>query len=176
MKNLGLIHIYYGDGKGKTTCATGLAVRAAGDGLRVMFAQFMKTGRSSELRVLETLPGIDIIETPRMKKFSFEMTDEECAEMERQNDETLDRISKQIHNTECDILVLDESLNAVHRSMLSRDKLMDLLKNKPEHLEVVLTGKDQEPDFIEIADYVSEIRKIKHPFDRGIRARKGIEF
>ncbi len=81
VNDLGCIHIYYGNGKGKTTCSVGLAVRAAGCGKKVLFIQFMKTGKSSEIKMIEQLPGIEVMEAPRMKKFSFRMNDEEKQEM-----------------------------------------------------------------------------------------------
>ena len=144
MRNdLGLIHIYCGEGKGKTTCAVGLTVRASGYGLKVLFMQFLKTGKSSELKVLSGLEGVDILETTPVTKFSFQMTDEEKEETRRIS-------AKEI-------------------------AVIDFLKNKPEHLEVVLTGRYPSDELVELADYVSRIDKVKHPYDRGIKARKGIE-
>ncbi|MDD6155217.1 MAG: cob(I)yrinic acid a,c-diamide adenosyltransferase [Eubacteriales bacterium] len=172
----GLIHIYCGDGKGKTTCSVGLTVRASGDGFHILFTQFMKTGKSSEIRVMESLPGIDIMEMPRANKFSFEMTDEEIEDMREKNGRAFGDMIRRVTDGGYDMLVMDEVVNAVKRNLLDNSLLVEFLKNKPRKLEVVMTGRDPGDDIIELADYVSEIRKVKHPYDQGIRARRGIEF
>ena len=203
--NLGCIHIYYGNGKGKTTCAMGLAVRAAGCGKKVLIVQFMKTGRSSEIKMLESLPGIEIMDAPRMTKFSFKMTDEERQEMLAADNAVLAEIQKKVWgrtgeqadaghggsmNSEdaedagtdkrsdggYDLLIMDECLGSCHKGFLDEQLLIDFLRNKPEHLEVVMTGRHPDDTLLEIADYVTEMHKVKHPYDEGIRARRGIEF
>lgn len=174
--NLGCIHIYYGNGKGKTTCAMGLAVRAAGCGKKVLIIQFMKTGRSSEIRMLESLPGIEIMDAPRMTKFSFRMTDEERQEMLAADNAVLGEIREKVAGGEYDLLIMDECLGSCHKGFLDEQLLIDFLRNKPEHLEVVMTGRHPDDTLIEIADYVTEMHKVKHPYDEGIRARRGIEF
>ena len=174
--NLGCIHIYYGNGKGKTTCAMGLAVRAAGCGKKVLIIQFMKTGRSSEIAMLESLPGIEIMDAPRMTKFSFKMTDEERQEMLAADNAVLAEIESKVSVGGYDLLVMDECLGSCHKGFLDEQLLIDFLRNKPEHLEVVMTGRHPDDTLIELADYVTEMHKVKHPYDNGIRARKGIEF
>lgn len=174
--NLGCIHIYYGNGKGKTTCAMGLAVRAAGCGKKVLIIQFMKTGRSSEIAVLESLPGIEIMDAPRMKKFSFRMTDEEKQEMLTADNAVLGEIREKVAGGDYDLLIMDETLGSCHKGFLDEQLLIDFLKNKPEHLEVVMTGRHPDDTLMDIADYVTEMHKVKHPYDQGIMARRGIEF
>ncbi|MBR2547977.1 MAG: cob(I)yrinic acid a,c-diamide adenosyltransferase [Eubacterium sp.] len=174
--NLGCIHIYYGNGKGKTTCAMGLAVRAAGCGKKVLIIQFMKTGRSSEIAVLESLPGIEIMDAPRMKKFSFRMTDEEKQEMLTADNAVLGKIREKVAGGDYDLLIMDETLGSCHKGFLDEQLLIDFLKNKPEHLEVVMTGRHPDDTLMDIADYVTEMHKVKHPYDQGIMARRGIEF
>ena len=174
--NLGCIHIYYGNGKGKTTCSVGLAVRAAGCGKKVLFIQFMKTGKSSEISMIESLPGIEVMEAPRMKKFSFKMTDEEKQEMLEQDNAVLEEIKEKVAGGDYDLLVMDESLGSCHKGFLDEGLLIDFLRNKPEHLEVVMTGRHPDDTLIQLADYVTEMHKVKHPYDKGIYARKGIEF
>ncbi len=204
--DLGCIHIYYGNGKGKTTCAMGLAVRAAGCGKKVLIIQFMKTGRSSEIAMLETLPGIEIMDAPRMKKFSFRMTDEEKQEMLAADNAVLAEIREKVtaedeavgapaeegagslENEEgaatgvekkpapYDLLIMDEALGSCHKGFLDEELLIDFLRNKPEHLEVVMTGRHPDDTLLGIADYVTEMHKVKHPYDSGIMARRGIEF
>ena len=173
---LGKIHIYYGNGKGKTTCSVGLAVRAAGCGKKVLFIQFMKTGKSSEIKMIEGLPAIEVMEAPRMRKFSFNMTDEEKKEMLEQDNEVLGMIRRKAEEGEYDLLVMDESLGSCHKGFLDEALLIDFLKNKPEHLEVVMTGRHPDDTLIGLADYVTEMHKVKHPYDKGVMARKGIEF
>lgn len=173
--NLGLIHIYCGEGKGKTTCAVGLTVRASGYGLKVLFMQFLKTGTSSELKVLAGLDGVDILETTPVKKFAFQMTEEEKNETKRISAKEVDDAKKVTENGAYDMLVMDETLGAIEAGLLDEKVVLDFLKNKPEHLEVVLTGRYPSDELVGLADYVSRIDKVKHPFDRGIQARKGIE-
>jgi len=144
----GLIHIYCGDGKGKTTASIGLAVRAAGSGMNVLFVQFLKKSDTSELNILKKLPGLSVLRP----------SGDECWT-----------------DVKSGLLVLDEVIGAYNREVIDRASLVSFLREKPENLEVVMTGRNPTAELIELADYVSEIRKIKHPFDRGIRARTGIE-
>ena len=134
----GMIHIYCGDGKGKTTAATGLAVRAAGSGMKVLFEEKAETKQMYE----------------ELWKYA------------------LDRAK----NGACDMLVMDEFMAADRYGLIPHEEAIQFLKEKPEGLEVVLTGRDPSEDLIRIADYVSEIRKVKHPFDCGVYARRGIEY
>ena len=168
----GLIHLYAGDGKGKTTAAVGLAVRAEGNGLRVWFLQFMKGRTSGEISVLKQLPGCTV-RRGSCTKFSFQMTEEEKQAVKSEQDSLLQEAVRQAGQT--DLLVLDEVLSAVQTGLLSEEPLREFLKNKPAHLELVMTGRDPKSYMIEAADYYSEIVKKKHPFDQGITARKGIE-
>ena len=174
--NLGRIHIYYGNGKGKTTCSMGLAVRAAGCGKKVLIIQFMKTGKSSEIKTLENIPGIEVMDAPRMKKFSFNMTDDEKQEMLEADNAVLEEICQKVADGGYDLLIMDECLGSCHKGFLDEQLLIDFLRNKPEHLEVVMTGRHPDDTLMEIADYVTEMHKVKHPYDEGIMARRGIEF
>lgn len=172
----GLLHVYYGNGKGKTTCAVGLSVRAAGNGRKVLFVQFMKTGKSSEIKVLEDVAGIEIMEAPRLKKFSFQMNDEEKRVLREQNDRALSDIIKRAEEGDFDLLVMDECLGTLHKKLLDEGRLISFLDSRPAGLEVVLTGRHPDDLIMERADYVSEIHKVKHPYDKGVYGRKGIEF
>ncbi len=174
--NLGRIHIYYGNGKGKTTCSMGLAVRAAGCGKKVLIIQFMKTGKSSEIKTLENIPGIEVMDAPRMKKFSFNMSDDEKQEMLEADNAVLGEIRQKVADGGYDLLIMDECLGSCHKGFLDEQLLIDFLRNKPEHLEVVMTGRHPDDTLMEIADYVTEMHKVKHPYDEGIMARRGIEF
>lgn len=173
--DLGLVHIYCGEGKGKTTCSVGLTVRACGYGLHVLFMQFLKSGDSSELNVLRKLPGIEVLGTKPIKKFSFQMTEEEKQETREVNAQQFADMVRMLETDHYDMLVLDEVLGAIEAGLLDGQVVADFLKNRPEQLEVVLTGRYPTDELVELADYVSRIDKVKHPFDKGIPARAGIE-
>ncbi len=174
-KDLGLIHIYCGEGKGKTTCSVGLTVRASGYGLNVLFMQFLKSGNSSELKVLRTLPNVEVMGTKPIKKFSFQMTEEELKETREVNGKQFQEMCELLKDGKYDMLVLDESLGSIEAGLLDEDLIVNFLENKPEHLEVVLTGRYPSEKLVELADYVSRIDKVKHPYDQGVPARAGIE-
>ena len=169
-----MIHLYHGHGKGKTTAAAGLAVRAAGSGMKVLFVQFFKNGSSSEVGVLRSIPNIDVLIPDvwygRYKKMNAE-----------QQDETRACYTALMHDIEemsgdYGLIVLDEAVSAYGYGMFDKESFFRLLEGRKGDMEAVLTGRDPAPELIEIADYVTEMKKEKHPFDRGIGARKGIEF
>lgn len=174
--NQGLIHIYCGDGKGKTSAAIGLAVRAAGNGMNVLFARFLKNESSGELKVLDEIPQITVLHLERSFVFFQTLTEEEKEEARKMYARLWDRISGEIKKGSWDMLVIDEFMAAYRYGLIARDEALRFLREKPAELEIVLTGRDPDESLVELADYVSEIRKVKHPFDRGIRARKGIEY
>ena len=170
----GLIHLYCGDGKGKTTAALGLAVRCAGSGRRVLLLQFFKDGRSSEFAALDRVPGITVIPQTRSFGFSWTLSDEEKAEARAYYSGLLEEAFAR--SADFDLLVLDEAMSAVSTGMVNQDRLLELLSGKGEGLEVVLTGRDPSQALLDAADYVTEMRLIKHPFQRGVPAREGIEY
>ena len=171
----GLIHVYCGDGKGKTTAAVGLAVRAAGAGKRVLFAQFFKNGASSEIAALRSLPNVEteICEAPH----GF-FRDMDALEREQARDDYTALLNGVLERARrgAGVLVLDEATSACNYQMISETALLGFLRTKPEELEVVLTGRDPSAALLDAADYVTEMVKRKHPYDRGIQARRGIEF
>ncbi len=171
----GFIHIYYGDGKGKTTTSMGLAVRAAGYGMKVLIYQFMKNNKTSERNILNTISNITIIDGLEEEKFSFQMTEEEKREHKQFYMAQFKEITNQAANEYFDMLIMDEIIYTIRAGLLEEEILLEFLKSKPESLEVVLTGNGPTDKLIEVADYVSEIKKIKHPFDQGLSARFGIE-
>ena len=172
----GLIHIYTGDGKGKTTAACGLAVRFAGTGKRVLFAQMLKDGSSGEIKVLRQIDGIDVDICKECFGFSFSMTDEVRKKAEETYSAYLAHVLKRAESGAYGLLVLDEILSAYNLNFIDREMLLSFLRQKPDALEVVLTGRDPADELAELADYISEIRKIRHPYDEGILAREGIEY
>ena len=176
---MGLVHIYCGDGKGKTSAAIGLAIRAAGCGRRVVIARFLKTDDSGEVEILKRLSEVTLI--PCRKTFGFvrsmdEETKKECAAYNR--DLFLEAV--ELSKT-ADLVVFDEIMAAVNYGMVPEKDVLDFLENRPKKgepdgLEVVFTGRNPSEALLGAADYVSEICKRKHPFDKGIIARRGVEY
>ena len=171
----GLIHIYCGDGKGKTTAAMGLTVRAAGAGMKIVLTQFMKGDYSSELKILKTLPGIQLVYCEKNFGFVWNMTEEEKQEAKAAYSAQFEKAVHLAVENDADMLVMDEFMSCYELGFLDKIKALEFLKNKPEKLEIVLTGRNPSQELCDVADYISEIKKIKHPFDKGINSRKGIE-
>ena len=169
------IHIYCGDGKGKTTAAVGLAVRCAGRGNKVLLVQFLKSRDSGELYSLAKLPDIEVMRGKESKKFTFQMNEEEKHALLIEHNKMFEQVLEKIKNGGYSLLILDEVIGALNAKVFEMPKLIEFLRHKPENLEVVLTGRNPAPELVEIADYVSEMRKVKHPMDKGIMAREGIE-
>lgn len=170
----GLIHIYCGDGKGKTTASLGLALRAAGSGKRVLLLQFFKDGKSSEFASLAHVPGIKVIPQTRAFGFSWTLSGAEKAEAKAYYSDLLENAFRK--GADFDLLVLDEAMSACSTGMIVEARLLALLEEKPEGLEVVLTGRDPSQALLDAADYVTEMKKIKHPYEKGVAARRGIEY
>ena len=148
---MGLLHIYCGDGKGKTTAALGLAVRAAGAGMRVHIIQLLKGSDTSELSVIRSIPGITLERCDRNYGFVWNMTDEDKRGITECHNALLEKGYSMVRSGEVDMLIIDE-FNAAYR------------------------GREPAQMFVDSADYVSEIKCVKHPYTRGISARRGIEY
>ena len=172
----GLIHIYSGNGKGKTTAGMGLCVRAAGAGYRVLICQFMKDGSSCERGAMEKIPGITFVSVRDSVRFSFLMTREEKAEERIYYDRLFRDTVRRAQEENFDVLFLDEVLYAIGAGLLDEDIVAAFLEGKPENLEVILTGRNPGSRLTELCDYHSEILNRKHPFDRQQDARCGIEY
>jgi len=170
-----MIHIYSGNGKGKTTAAVGLAVRAAGAGAKVRFYQFLKNGSSSEVKVLEEIDNISVY-SAGCSKFTFRMNDDERAELKAVQDKLLAEALEAVVSGEADVLILDEFLDAYNGWLVDRRLARRIVEELPERAELVLTGRSPSAFFRSRADYHSVIRAVKHPYKRGIKARRGIEF
>ncbi len=170
----GLVHIYCGDGKGKTTASVGLAVRAAGSGKKVIFTQFFKNGSSGEIGVLKQIANIETMHCPTNHGLFFRMNDEEKAQAKEDYTKLLHAVLEV--SPSYDLLILDEVISACNHGIIPESLLAEFLRQKPDSLEVVLTGRNPSDRLLALADYVTEMRKVKHPFDCGISARKGIEF
>lgn len=174
-KKLGLTHIYCGDGKGKTTSAMGIALRGVQNNFRVIIMQFLKNGYSSEVKVLKEFPNVSVFANVNLKGFTYTMSEEQIQQAKEIDAQNFKDVLALCYAGKCDLLILDEAIGATNYGFLDHDVLVDFLKNRPNHMEVVLTGRDPSPTLLELADYVSEIKKVKHPYDKGIQARMGID-
>jgi cob(I)alamin adenosyltransferase len=170
----GLVQVYTGDGKGKTSAAFGLALRAIGRGLKVYIIQFIKGGFDyGELYVVDKLPNITLKAFGRGKFVTQQPPSQEDV---RLAEEALQLAEKTIKSGEYDLVILDEINVALNLKLISLEKVLELIKGKPKHVELVLTGRYAPKEIIDAADLVTEMREVKHPFKKGCQAREGIEF
>lgn len=170
----GCIQVYTGDGKGKTTAAFGLALRAAGAGLKVFIAQFAKGREYSELKALERFRGEITIKQYGRPGFIVDgqpgEEDIACAR------DGLSEVKSIVQSGDCHLVILDEANIAVYFGLFSAADLLDVIDAKPEHVELVITGRKADPLILERADLVTEMCEVKHYYKQGVKARKGIEF
>lgn len=169
----GYIHVYTGPGKGKTTAALGLGLRAAGAGFKVHMVQFMKGRRYSEIDAIENLPNFTISQHGRDEFVSKEKPEQIDIDLAQKGFAYTKDIIK---NGKCDMVILDEINIAVDYNLIALDDVLKLVEEKPEKLELVLTGRYAHPEIVKIADVVTEMLEIKHPYQKGVTARKGIDF
>ena len=171
MERHGLILVHTGDGKGKTTAALGLAVRAFGAGLKVLILQFIKgRKRSGELNALDAL-GIEV----RQLGLGF-ITKENFDAQKKSAQAAIELAQREILSGEWDLIILDEINYAVKFGLLGAEEILQLIKIRPPQMHLVFTGRDALPELIDAADLVTEMKLIKHPFQKGIAAQSGIEF
>jgi cob(I)alamin adenosyltransferase len=186
----GLVHVYTGDGKGKTTVALGIALRAIGHGLTVYMIQFLKGGRHvGEVEAAENmLPGFKIKQFGKPCPYSEEMKkgDMDCGnckdcfltrkeEREKVN-EALDLAERVVTSDKYDVVILDEINNAVNRKLTSVSRVLKLIKSRKPSVELILTGRNAPKEIADVADYVTVMKKVKHPFNKGMRVRFGIDY
>lgn len=173
----GLVHVYCGDGKGKTTSAIGLGIRAIGNNLKVIMIQFLKNNNTGECRALATLePQFKVFHFEKERGFTWTLTEEEKEELKNEIEIALKFAKKVIDTEECDILILDEVLGAIEAGFVNANELCSLIDEKSEYVELVLTGRNVPDEIAQRADYISQIEAVKHPVNRGIMARKGVEY
>ncbi|MCC6502074.1 MAG: cob(I)yrinic acid a,c-diamide adenosyltransferase [Deltaproteobacteria bacterium] len=171
-----LVHIYTGEGKGKTTASIGLAVRAVGSGMKVLFVQFFKedSAPSGEKEVLKAV-GVDLVRSNcRHPLFTGARTDLEAVRASVVG--TYEAAKEKLMSGGYNLVVFDEIMSAINGGWIKTDDILSFLDSRPEGLEVVLTGRNAPVELMQSADYVTEMLKIKHPFDNGVQARKGIEY
>ena len=155
----GLVQIYTGDGKGKTTAAIGQGIRSAGYGLNVVMVQFLKGGYTGELSTIDKINNFNIFRFEKERDFVWNLSKPEI-----------------VDEGSCDVLIVDEIMGAHYNKFITTDEIIYLIKNKKESMELVLTGRDVPQEVIDLADLVTEMKMIKHPFEKGIAAREGIEY
>lgn len=175
-----MIHLYHGDGKGKTTAAFGLALRALGAGWEVLVVQFLKDGTSGEARELAALPGAALLHDDPPVTFTFRMTEEQRASSRRTHDANLARALDVVRRGEgARLVVLDEALDALNAGLLDEGLLrqaVDAAAGAQKGPELVLTGRNPAAWLCDAADYVTEMRAVRHPFEHGVGARPGVEY
>lgn len=191
--NKGYVQVYTGNGKGKTTAALGITMRASGAGKKIAFIQFMKALGYSEQKVLPTLPGVTwkTLGKPFFIAKAGSISEEDLAqyggacvvfEEGHPPEEYVKMISdgfaetrEMIRSGDYDMVVLDEINCAMYFGLISVEEVLDLIRTKPEHTELILTGRCAPDEIIDAADLVTEMREIKHYYNEGVEARKGIE-
>ncbi len=174
MSDLGYIHLYTGDGKGKTTAAVGVTIRALGNGLKTLFVQFMKSMPSGEIEIFHGC-GREMITV--MREWDGGFVVDGAGEKEAAMCKDLWKKSlKCLDTKKFDLFVLDEIAVALYYGLLEEEEILRFLKEKPKHLEVILTGRHASDRLVAACDLVTEMRKVKHYFDAGIEARRGIEY
>ncbi|MDE6434771.1 MAG: cob(I)yrinic acid a,c-diamide adenosyltransferase [Lachnospiraceae bacterium] len=201
-----MIHLYSGEGRGKTSIAVGTAVRMAGAGKRVIYAQFMKGGESSEINILETIPNVEICRVPEEFPFYGQMSEEQKCQIKAYHNAILNHVMEQAqcfkrtggerqNRADCFLsgtgdeitvdkeigepellVVLDEITYPVSWALVDISLVNRLLQNLPESVELIMTGQNPSEQMIASSDYWSELSMERHPYEKGIKARKGVEF
>lgn len=171
-----MLHIYYGNGKGKTTAAVGLSVRACGSGMSAAFFQFLKNGSSSEISVLKAMKNMTVICCEACSRFTFAMSEAEKEQVTEAHTEMLRKADELLTNGSVQLVVLDEFLDAYNKKLIDTELADRFIANAAQKGEVVLTGRAPTDSFKAQADYLTELTALKHPFEKGVTARKGIEF
>ena len=168
----GYVQVYTGNGKGKTTASLGLSLRAAGAGLKVFIAQFLKQGDYSEIRALERFSDLNRIEQYGLGRFiKGKPTEEEIQAAQK----GLQEVKEAMLSGEYDVIIVEEGNVAASCGLFEVQKLLELISQKPDDLELVITGRGASPEVIEQADLVTEMKEIKHYYQEGVAARVGIE-
>lgn len=171
----GLIHLYVGDGKGKTTAALGLAMRALGAGEKIFFAQFLKGRESSEIVILKRL-GIDVIRTDGITKFSKDMNEEEKKTAKALCQKCLEQIEEAVNSNKYGLIVCDEVVDAINLGFIDTDEFLSIINKRKSNTEIVMTGRNPNDKIVDAADYLTVMSALKHPYRKGIKGRLGIEY
>lgn len=171
----GLIHIYHGDGKGKTTAAVGLAVRAAGAGMHVAFIQLMKDATSAELKVLKKIDQIEVYTIKNTYGFTWNMSDDNRIQLRMQNDRAVKAMIKAAKEEVYQMIVVDEMMSAYQGGFVDKTSVLELMQLCKGTTELVFTGRNPAKELLNRADYITEMKNKRHPYEKGVTARVGIE-
>lgn len=175
--NKGMVQVYTGDGKGKTTAAIGQGIRACGNSLVVYMIQFLKGGKTGELNIINGLgDNFKVFRFEKPRDFVWNLNEEEKEELRTEIKEGYRFILETISESNCDVLIIDEIMGVLHNKFLTIDEVLYIIDNKPRNMELILTGRDIPKEILMKADLVTEMKCIKHYFNEGIVARKGIEY
>ena len=173
----GMVQVYTGNGKGKTTAALGQGLRSVGRGLIVYMIQFLKSSDTGELYSCKKIgDNFKIFRFEKKRDFFWNLTEQEKLEVKEEVNVAFDFAKKVMQEKKCDVLILDEIMGVLSNHLIKEEELCQFIQNKPDNMELILTGRDAPQSIISLADYVSEIHSIKHPMDKGIKARRGIEY
>ncbi len=168
-----MLHIYTGDGKGKTIAALGMALRMVGAGKKALLAQFLKDGQSSEIKAIRKIKNFDIKSFGRKGFFTKKTLTKKDFDLAKQG---FNFVQKQIANKKYDLIILDEINAVINLELIKANDLSKLIKKAPRKTEIVLTGRNAPKEILKIADLITEMKEKKHYFKRGIKARRGIEY
>ncbi len=174
MKN-GLIQVYTGDGKGKTTAAFGMAFRAHGRGFKVAVVQFMKSWVTGELLLAEKLENFEVTRIDTSSKFTWEMNEQELADLKSSIRAGFEKVCTMVLEGNYDMVIMDEFNHILVQGFVTKEEVLAFLNAKPDTVELVMTGRNAPDWLMERADLVTEMKCIKHPYEKGIPARVGIE-
>jgi len=175
--NNGYVQIYTGDGKGKTTAALGLALRAVGNGYTVFMVQFLKSSKTGEIESIKKLaPFFNIFRFEKKRGFFWTLKDEEKIELKEEVQKAYEFCKEALKEEKCDILIMDEVMGALSNKLISEEQLLELIKIKPDNIELILTGRNAPKAIVDKANLVTEMKDVKHYFNEGVPSREGIEF
>ena len=169
-------HLYYGFGKGKTTCTIGIAIRAIGANKKVLFVQFLKSENTCERAVLKDIKNLTLTDCPTTLKLTYNMTNDEFADVKKYYNNLYKTVTDKDFLNEFDVIIYDEIFSLVDSNIITKDALLSFVDSISDDKEYVFTAHSVDELIINKFDYVSHIKKDKHPFDKGVSARKGIEF
>lgn len=171
-----MIQVYHGDGKGKTTASIGLAIRAMGAGRKVVFVQFLKGGETGELHIFEVLENIKVIRNKKDLGFVSAMSQEEKKEVTQMHNENMKEAISLIKSGWADVIILDELTYPYTLGLIDREMVKDFVEGCKEDVELIITGRNPDPLFLEKADYITNMQCQRHPYEKNIKARRGIEY
>ncbi|GAA0085100.1 cob(I)yrinic acid a,c-diamide adenosyltransferase [Clostridium sp. MB05] len=173
----GLVQVYTGNGKGKTTAAIGQGMRAYGNGLKIYMLQFLKGGPTGELKTIDELgENFELFRFEKPRDFVWNLNEKEKEELKLEIKEGYKFILDTIRNNKCDVLIIDEIMGVLYNKFLTVEEVLYIIDNKPTNMELILTGRDIPEEILRKSDLVTEMKCIKHYFEKGVDARKGIEY